>query len=249
MVRPAKYYQGTGKRPAHVSDILQPCRRSESIGRNPALCRTFGERAYIWIAQLFMLLATQRKRPSVFIACSFIEYYILFISIYTILSHSGYGLKSVVFGVIISTFFTQFFVLSIHLLRQVMAFSIVFYAISRKAVDGKNHWLPLICAPLIHSTAALFSILSLLPWIFHRMNLRQWIYFILILMSLISSCIAIGSTLTNLLGEDNGSSYIFRRMSDGYDDGGTMDIVKSLIIIIPLLDNMRHSAYKTLVRQ
>ena len=169
-----------------------------------------------------------------FIACSFIEYYILFISIYTILSHSGYGLKSVVFGVIISAFFTQFFVLSIHLLRQVMAFSIVFYAISRKAVDGKNHWLPLICAPLIHSTAALFSILSLLPWIFHRMNLRQWIYFILILMSLISSCIAIGSTLTNLLGEDNGSSYIFRRMSDGYDDGGTMDIVKSLIIIIPL---------------
>ena len=184
-----------------------------------------------------------------FLLSSFISYYFLFLAVNIILRKAGQGIHAVIFGVICCTFFNQFFYLSIHLLRQVMAFSIVLYAIALKTEDGQNHWILLICATLIHTTSAVFAGLALFPVIYHRMNLKETALMLLPLFIITVGSIAFGSFMLSILGENNAGAYAFRRMSTDYDDGVASSPVAVAIMVIPLsiiaiLTLFRLSKYK-----
>lgn len=169
-----------------------------------------------------------------FLTSSFISYYVLSLAVSTILLKAGQGVKAVIFGVICCTFFNQFFYLSIHLLRQIMAFSIVLYAVALKAEDGRNHWIPLICAPLIHTTTGIFAILALFPFIYHRMNLREYLIILCPLLIVTVGSIAFGSMMTAILGDNSATSYAFRRMTTNLDDGVASNPLVVAIMITPL---------------
>lgn len=169
-----------------------------------------------------------------FLTASFVSYYFLFLAVNIILRKTGQGLKAVIFGVICCTFFNQFFYLSIHLLRQIMAFSIILYAIALRTQDGRNHWIPLICAPLIHTTAALFTLLAIMPFIYHRMRMREYLIMLCPLLIVTVGSMAFGSVMTSFLGDNSASGYAFRRMSTNFDDGVSSNPLVIAIMIIPL---------------
>lgn len=169
-----------------------------------------------------------------FMLSTFIQYYLLFSAVNRVFTRARQGVSAVVCGVMVLSFFPQVFTLSIHLMRQSMAFAIVLYAVSLKTEDGRDHWVPLICAMFIHSAAALFVLLSLIPWIYHRMTPGQWAMMIAGLGAVVLGCNAIGSTMVELLGEDSNSSYIFRRMSSSFTDGLELKTDKYLMVAIPL---------------
>lgn len=169
-----------------------------------------------------------------FLTASFISYYFCFLAVGIILQKAGQGLNAVIFGVVCCTFFNQFFYLSIHLLRQIMAFSIVLYAIALRTQDGRNHWIPLICAPLIHTTAALFTLLAIMPFIYHRMRMREYLIMLCPLLIVTVGSMAFGSMMASFLGDNNVSSYAFKRMSTNFDDGVSSNPLVIAIMIIPL---------------
>lgn len=169
-----------------------------------------------------------------FLTSSFVSYWLLFLSTCIILLRAGQGVKAVMFGVVCCAFFNQFFYLSIHLLRQIMAFSIVLYAIALHTQDGRNHWIWLICAPLIHTTAALFSILAIFPFIYHRMNLKETLILLCPLLLVSIGSIAFGELMLSIVGENSASSYAFRRLSTDYDDGVDSNPLVVAIMIAPL---------------
>lgn len=169
-----------------------------------------------------------------FLTASFISYYFCFLAVGIILQKAGQGLNAVIFGVVCCTFFNQFFYLSIHLLRQIMAFSIVLYAIALRTQDGRNHWIPLICAPMIHTTAALFALLAILPYIYHRMNLREYLIMLCPLLVVTVGSIAFGSMMTSFFGDNSASGYAFKRMSTNFNDGLEANPIVIAIMLTPL---------------
>lgn len=169
-----------------------------------------------------------------FLTASFISYYFCFLAVGIILQKAGQGLNAVIFGVVCCTFFNQFFYLSIHLLRQIMAFSIVLYAIALRTQDGRNHWIPLICAPMIHTTAALFALLAILPYIYHRMNLREYLIMLCPLLVVTVGSIAFGSMMTSFFGDNSASVYAFKRMSTNFNDGLEANPIVIAIMLTPL---------------
>lgn len=166
---------------------------------------------------------------------SFVNYSLLFFAVKIILLKARQGIRAVIFGIICISFFNQFFYISIHLIRQVMAFSIALYAIALHVKDGKNHWIILACAPLVHSTAALFSLLAIIPFIYHRMNLRQYVLLSIPLLISTVGSIAFGSMMLLVVGEDSMAGYAFYRMSSAADDGLESSPVVVAIMLIPLL--------------
>lgn len=169
-----------------------------------------------------------------FLTASFVSYYFLFLAVDIILRKAGQRLNAVIFGVVCCTFFNQFFYLSIHLLRQIMAFSIILYAIALRTQDGRNHWIPLICAPLIHTTAALFALLAIIPLIYHRMKMREYLIMLCPLLIVTIGSMAFGSMMTSFLGDNSASGYAFRRMSTNLSDGVDSNPLVIAIMIIPL---------------
>ena len=169
------------------------------------------------------------------ISVSFIEYYLLFKSIEIILLNSQRDYKCVICGIICCAFFTQFFSLTLHLIRQMLAFSIILYAIALRCKDNKIHYIYFIIAPLIHTTSILFVLLALYKPIYHQLKKKQILFLAGILLALILGSIIVGSFMMSLIGENNSSSYLFRRMQQQSDEGNDFNILITFVLIIPLL--------------
>lgn len=169
-----------------------------------------------------------------FLLTSFLSYWLLFQSVNIILTNARFGITSVIFGVVCCTFFNQFFYVSIHLIRQILAFSIVVYAIALKTQDGKNHWILLISAALIHTTAMLFAFLALLPYVYHRMNIREYLILSIPLLIITVGSFAFGTMMTSILGENSTSGYAFKRLSTDFEDGLKADPIVVAIMLAPL---------------
>lgn len=165
---------------------------------------------------------------------SFIGYFLLLDAVKIVLLKAGQGKLAVIFGAVCCVFFNQYLYLTLHLMRQVLAFSVVLYAFALRINDGKNHWVPLLCAPMIHTTAALFSLLILIPFIYHRMNVRQTIYFIIPLVFVTVGSIAFGTFVISVIGENGGAGYAFKRLGTAVTDGMNSSPIVVAIMIIPL---------------
>ena len=138
-------------------------------------------------------------------------------------------------GVISLTFFIQYFDLVTHLTRQVLAMSIVMYAISRKAEDGKNHWWLLISSVLIHTTALLLVCFSLIPWIRKRLGLVPLSATLGIVGGAVAFNYLIGSSLAEVSQGVGAINYAAQRLGSNLSDSDSgMNSFIMALVLAPL---------------
>lgn len=157
----------------------------------------------------------------------------LYFAIYKLFKAINAPKGALICSILVITFFTQYFVMTVHLIRQMLASSIVVYAIVYHAVNGKNNWWLLVVAVLIHTTSALLAILSVVPWFYKRMNLRK----VCIVLACFIPIIVFNSVIASKLGGSNIETinYGLRRFGDtGVTDGGKISIGLMMMVFLPL---------------
>ena len=138
-------------------------------------------------------------------------------------------------AIVVITFFTQYFTLTLHIIRQILAATIVFSAIVLRAIDGKKRYFLLICGALIHSSVILLVLLSLIPWFYKKMNLIKLLICGVSLLLFVILFGLIGSYLMSNLGEVGGT-YVLSRMKEGaIDTVGQISMIAVLIVLLPMI--------------
>lgn len=107
-------------------------------------------------------------------------YLLHFFALHKVLYASKRSKSEILCAILLLAFFTPFFVQSIHAVRQMLATSFVLYAMAYRAVEGKNNWLFLSVAFLIHNTTIFFIVLALLPHLYQKLSLKQTLTFLTI---------------------------------------------------------------------
>lgn len=154
-------------------------------------------------------------------------------AIYRLFRTMGTSKNLLICGVIVLTFFSQYFVMTLHIIRQMLAAAIVIYAIVYRATTGKNNWKLLIVAPLIHSSAFLLVVLSLVPWLYKWLSFKRIVIILACFIPIIVFSGVIGSVLGNI-GIDAVSYAAQRFGEEGASDGGKISWNILLAVLIPL---------------
>lgn len=131
------------------------------------------------------------------------------------------GKYAILAGIICLCFFTQFFNLTIHLQRQVLAFSIFIFAMYRKAKTGKTNYLLLFVAIFTHSTILFFIPFLYFNLFYERMTIKRAIQVLVLGLAIIFvvSRIMMSKEIEQM--SDNALSYSLNRIHNG---GGTDDV-------------------------
>ena len=188
-----------------------------------------------------------------FFTISMMIYMFHFMATYKLFKKIDASKGALICGVLVLTFFTQYFVMTLHIVRQMLAAAVAIYAIVYRATEGKYNWWLLIAAPLIHTSAFFLVIPSLIPWLYSWMNLKK----IAIVLACFIPVIVFSTVIGSRLGGSNISavSYVGQRLADeGATDGIKADIGIMLMVFIPLgisaiflifryWNNMRKQAY------
>lgn len=164
---------------------------------------------------------------------SFTIYILHYLAAYKLFKKIDASKGALICGVLVLTFFTQYFVMTLHIIRQMLAAAVAIYAIVYRATEGKYNWWLLIAAPLIHTSAFFLVILSLIPWLYSWMNLKK----IIIVLACFIPVIIFSTTIGSMLGESEISaiSYAGQRLGEeGATDGGSIKLSIMLTVFIPL---------------
>lgn len=168
-----------------------------------------------------------------FFTISMMIYMFHFMATYKLFKKIDASKGALICGVLVLTFFTQYFVMTLHIIRQMLAAAVAIYAIVYRATEGKYNWWLLIAAPLIHTSAFFLVILSLIPWLYSWMNLKK----IAIVLACFIPVIIFSTTIGTMLGESEISaiSYAGQRLGEeGATDGGGIKLSIMLTVFIPL---------------
>lgn len=157
-----------------------------------------------------------------------------FFFIKKIFENSPHRKYAVFAGVVCLTFFTQFFNLTIHLQRQVLAYSIIIWIYYVKAKTGKINFLLLFLAFFTHSTAIFFVPFVFFDIFFKRMSKKRMLLVggILVVLFAIVGRLA-GSVETKELS-NNTLTYSVSRIQYGQTDEASFHIEQYLMLNIPL---------------
>lgn len=166
---------------------------------------------------------------------SFAIYIFHYLAAYKLFKKMDIPKGALICGVLILTFFTQYFVMTLQIIRQVLAGAIVIYALVYRAVEGRNNWIFLATAVLIHTSAVFIALLSLVPWFYSWMNIKR----IVVVLGCFIPFIVFNGIIGNLFGGSTGINALDYGLSmygnTGYSDGGTMALSVMLFIFIPLM--------------
>lgn len=138
----------------------------------------------------------------------------------------------IIAGVLMLTFFTQFFNLTIHLERQYLATSFVVYALIRTITENKVNWSFLIIGLSMHTSLGIFLPIFLLRQFKKNLDLKWSVAIILLLVIAMSS-------LNFILGSlfSAGDSYVMGRLQDMNEEGreDRMSISLVLMLAVPMV--------------
>lgn len=168
-----------------------------------------------------------------FFTISMMIYMFHFMATYKLFTKIDASKGALICGVLVLTFFTQYFVMTLHIIRQMLAAAVAIYAIVYRATEGKYNWWLLIAAPLIHTSAFFLVILSLIPWLYSWMNIKK----IAIVLACFIPVIIFSSVIGSKLEESDISalSYAGQRLGEeGATDGGSIKLSIMLTVFIPL---------------
>lgn len=169
-----------------------------------------------------------------FFTLSIAIYLFHYAAAYKLFRSIGASKGTLVCGVIVLTFFSQYFVMTLHIIRQMLAAAVAIYAIVYRATEGKNNWWLLVAAPLIHTSAFFLVGISLIPWFYKWLSFRRAVIVLACFTPIITFSGVIGAMLGNTTGI-NAIDYAVQRLGDeGASDGGSISLSILLTVFIPL---------------
>lgn len=168
---------------------------------------------------------------------SFIIYFFLLISFW------GYGRRTstpycaLVAGILTISFFSQYFSLSAHLIRQLMATSIMMYAILWRDVSFKRYAIWCIVAFNIHNSMALLILLSAVPFFVRWLSKKQLMLFGGIAFGITLSFMIVASFILERFSGDGDVVSTLSRASSavGQSDGNEANMLAIMIVTIPMM--------------
>jgi hypothetical protein len=125
------------------------------------------------------------KASLFFCLLTVVIYMLQFVATYRLFTKLNAGKGAIICGVMTLAFFTQYFNLTAHMVRQVLATSIMIYALTLKTVDGKHRWWLLITAVLTHVSVAFLVVLSIVPCLYKKLSFSQFVLIQLVFIGVI----------------------------------------------------------------
>lgn len=163
---------------------------------------------------------------------TFLTYFFLFRAIYIIDSKDKRSNYILVAAVISVAFFSQYFTLTAHLIRQILATSIFLYALALRINKQRIHWIWLAVSFSVHNAIGILILLSMIPYIKKRVN----VFTLLIILGLTVLFTTYFAKIAGVL-ETFVNSYALHRASgaEGAEDATKgLDVIAAFIIFIPL---------------
>lgn len=163
-------------------------------------------------------------------------YMLQFVACYKVFEKINASVGQLLCGVLVLAFFTQYFSLTNHVLRQILACSLVLYGISCRVCEEKKWWVLMICAFFIHSSAGFFMAMALVPSIYHRLKGRQLFFVAGGFIAFIIVSVAFTSVIQSFTGTGtSGLDYALTRLaSNNTDTKENLSLSLMLLVMIPL---------------
>lgn len=154
---------------------------------------------------------------------------------------------AVLCGVLCLSFFNQFFLLTVHLQRQFIAYSIIVYLMTLKATTGRTNVLLIIVAFFTHTTAILFVPFLYLDLFYRRMGFKRMVFI---------SILVVGALfiVTHFIGADdveeetNALNYSLQRIKNAGEDDVKFKPLEFLIFNFPMVIIALSRMFKTFLK-
>lgn len=192
----------------------------------------------VYGTMVYFLYYATFGHASIFVAIlSFLIYFFLLISFFEYGRRNSLQMYVLVSGVLTISFFTQYFSLTAHLIRQLLATSIMMYAIVWRDISLKRYILWCVVAFNIHNSMALLILLSAVPFFVRWLTKKQLILFCGISFGATLSFMIVASfILERLTGQGDIVSTLSRASSAvGQSDGNEANMLAIMIVTIPML--------------
>ena len=187
---------------------------------------------YLYTYFSYYLFFSQEKL--FFFSLSFFNYIILFETIIYLNKHIGTGFIFAFSGIIVCTFFTQYFALTLHVVRQILGATIIVSTIILRGIDGKPRYLLLIVGILIHTSLVFLAGLASISWFYKKLD--GWR--IIVCITALAGFVILFGMIGQLLLQHSSSSitsYAFSRMKDDASDGsGEVSMGPLIMVLIPM---------------
>lgn len=165
---------------------------------------------------------------------TFLMYMPFYYCIYKMFEGQKNAKAAVLCGVLCLSFFNQFFLLTVHLQRQFIAYSIIIYLMTLKASTGKTNILLILVAFFTHTTTILFVPFLYLDLFYKRMSpQRMLIIGVLVVGALFVLSHSVGSD--DLNEETNALNYSLQRIKNAGEDDVKFKPLEFLLFNIPMV--------------
>lgn len=178
---------------------------------------------------------------------TFLMYMPFYYCIYKMFEGSKNAKAAVLCGVLCLSFFNQFFLLTVHLQRQFIAYSIIVYLMTLKATTGRTNVLLIIVAFFTHTTAILFIPFLYLDLFYRRMGFKRMVFI---------SILVVGALfiVTHFIGADdveeetNALNYSLQRIKNAGEDDVKFKPLEFLIFNFPMVIIALSRMFKTFLK-
>lgn len=191
----------------------------------------------------------------VFIVSSII-FSLVFLSIYKLSTEYKFPNFLIVSQLLVLAFFTQYFSLSFHLVRQELATSFFFFALSYKSQSFKKYLFWCVVAITFHSSIIVIVLISSMPFMMHRLTIKKVVLLLVFALSFVFISTIIGSYLSGfVLGGQMGDNVSRMANIVGAEDTSgdsfakTITLFSSLMLVLSIIEVFRkkNSAYPIVV--
>lgn len=181
-----------------------------------------------------------------FYVTTVIIYMLHFVSAYKVFEKLDYPQSSLICGVLVFAFFSQYFNLTNHLVRQMLAAAIAIYGICDRWYGGRRWYLWLILSCLVHTSAGILAAIGFVPSIYHKMTTKQLLINITLFVAIVAVVTSFSSVLSGMsVGVGTIDRGFSRISTGGKGDGMTVSIYTILMVVAPLI----YGAYKGIKRE
>lgn len=157
---------------AHFEDVPYNGYLGTLVAFNHSAAGGVKDAAYGTLVFLSYYLTAGNQSLFIFIV-TFLGYWLMFMTIYKFGKEYKLPNYMIVTQVLVLSFFTQYFSMTFHLIRQVLGACIFFYALTFKETSFKKYLLLCILAIATHSSVAFIVAFSFVPMMKRRLKLKE----------------------------------------------------------------------------
>lgn len=186
------------------------------------------------------------------IIVSSITFSFYFIAIYKFCVKYELPIYLIVSELLVIAFFTQYFTLTFHLVRQELATSIFFYALTFRSSSIKKYIIWSVVASTMHSAIVAIVIFSIIPYMNQELTKKRIVILVGIALSFIFIVSNVGVFLLDNIELEGSFEYSVSRMAEaeGASDGlnkssGTIYIYSALMTFLSIIEILKNKGNVT----